>query len=163
MQIRPARDADVLALLRIHNEAVAHSTAIWDETPVDLADREAWFAERTAAGFPVLVAERDGEVGGYATYGPWRPKTGYRHTVENSVYVHPDHQGHGLASGLLDVLLELARGDDDVHRVVAMIEASNTLSTGLHERRGFREVGRMGEVGTKFGRWLDLVILQLDC
>ena len=163
MPIRPATASDVPALLEIHNDAVASTTAIWDETPVDLADRQAWFAERTGTGFPVLVAERDGVVGGYATYGPWRPKSGYRHTVENSVYVHPDHQGHGLASGLLDALLTRARASADVHRVVAMIEASNTLSIGLHERRGFREVGRMSEVGTKFGRWLDLAILQLNC
>jgi phosphinothricin acetyltransferase len=163
MQIRPATAADVPALLRIHNEAVAGSTAIWDETPVDLADRQAWFAERSAAGFPVLVAEDADGVGGYATYGPWRPKSGYRHTVENSVYVHPDHQGRGMATVLLDTLLEQARTSADVHRVVAMIEASNTLSIGLHERRGFCEVGRMSEVGTKFGRWLDLAILQLDC
>ncbi|WP_019144469.1 GNAT family N-acetyltransferase [Aeromicrobium massiliense] len=163
MSVRSATASDVPAIWAIHNEAVAHSTAIWDETPVDLADREAWFAERTAAGYPVLVAERDGVVGGYATYGPWRPKTGYRHTVENSVYVHPGHQGHGLASALLDALVAQAHGADAVHRVVAMIEATNTLSIGLHERRGFREVGRMSEVGTKFGRWLDLAILQLDC
>jgi L-amino acid N-acyltransferase YncA len=161
MTIRDATPDDVAGLLAIHNEAVLTTTAIWDETEVDLDDRAAWLRQRHWAGFPVLVAEVDGVVAGYASYGPWRPKSGYRHTVENSLYVLASHHGRGLGSALLDALLVRARAAD-VHRVVAMIESANTVSADLHARRGFVVVGQMSEVGTKFGRWLDLTIMQLD-
>ncbi|AWB91012.1 GNAT family N-acetyltransferase [Aeromicrobium chenweiae] len=160
MTIRDAVEADLPALLAIHNEAVRTTTAIWDEHEVDLDERRAWFLERQRGGFPVLVTERGGVVAGYASYGPWRPKSGYRLTVENSVYVLAAHHGHGLASTLLDELIVRARSAG-LHRMMAMIESSNTISIGLHERRGFRVVGQMDEVGTKFGRWLDLTVMQL--
>jgi phosphinothricin acetyltransferase len=161
MTIREATRADAPGLLAIHNEAVLTTTAIWDETEVDLPDRVAWLEQRLAAGFPVLVAEVDGVVAGYASYGPWRPKSGYRLTVENSLYVLASHHGRGLGSALIDELLVRAR-TTSLHRMVAMIEASNTVSIDLHARRGFRVVGQMSQVGSKFGRWLDLTIMQLD-
>lgn len=161
MTIRDATPADAAGLLTIHNEAVRETSAIWDETEVDLADRAAWLGDRLAAGLPVLVAEVDGVVAGYASYGPWRPKSGYRHTVENSLYVLASHHGRGLASALFDALLVRAR-HDGLHRMVAMIESSNTISIDLHARRGFRVVGQMPQVGQKFGHWLDLTIMQLD-
>lgn len=159
--IRDAVPSDAPGLLAIHNEAVRDTAAIWDESEVDLADRDAWLRERLAADLPVLVAEVGGVVAGYASYGPWRPKSGYRHTVENSLYVLSSHHGQGLASSLFDALLVRAR-EGDLHRMVAMIESGNTLSIALHERRGFRVVGQMSQVGRKFGRWLDLTIMQLD-
>lgn len=158
---RPATDADVAALLAIHNDAVTGSLAIWDETPEDLAQRGAWLRARQDAGFPVLVVEVDGEVCGYGTYGPWRPKSGYRTTVETSVYVLPPFQGQGLASALVDATIAHAR-DAGLHRMMAMIESGNQLSIALHGRRGFRVVGQMDQVGRKFGRWLDLTVMQLD-
>jgi L-amino acid N-acyltransferase YncA len=159
MTIRDATPSDAAGLLAIHNEAVRTTTAIWDESEV--ADRATWLGDRLAAGFPVLVAEVDGVVAGYASYGPWRPKSGYRYTVENSLYVLASHHGRGLASALFDELLVRARSAG-LHRMVAMIESSNTLSIDLHARRGFLVVGQMSEVGQKFGRWLDLTIMQLD-
>ena len=162
MTVRDATRSDAAALLDIHNEAVRTTTAIWDESEVDLADRETWLRDRLGAGFPVLVAEVDDAVVGYASYGPWRPKSGYRHSVENSLYVLASHHGRGLASALFDALLQRAREEAGPHRMVAMIESSNTLSIDLHARRGFRVVGQMSEVGQKFGRWLDLTIMQLD-
>ncbi|MET0953966.1 MAG: N-acetyltransferase family protein [Aeromicrobium sp.] len=161
MTVREATEADLPGLLAIHNEAVRTTTAIWDESEVDLDDRRAWLLERQAAGFPVLVAEVDGVVAGYSSYGPWRPKSGYRHTVENSLYVLAAHHGHGLASALFDRLIAHAR-DAGFHRMMAMIESSNTVSIGLHRRRDFRVVGQMDQVGTKFGQWLDLTVMQLD-
>lgn len=158
--VRSADPADVPALLAIHNDAIERTTAIWDETPVDLADRAAWLTERRAGGFPVLVAEVDGVVAGYGTYGPWRAKTGYRHTVETSVYVLPASQGRGLASLLVDATVAHAR-TAGLHRMMAMIESGNALSIDLHARRGFEVVGRMDQVGRKFGRWLDLTVMQL--
>lgn len=98
VRIRPASDSDLQAILGIYNDAVQNTTAIWNETLVDLPDREAWFAERRAKNFPVVVAEKDGEVIGYATYGLWRAVEGFRYTMEHSVYVRSDRKGKGRRS-----------------------------------------------------------------
>lgn len=160
VQLRPAKDADLDAILAIHNDAILTSAAIWYDEPVDRADREAWFAERQAMGHPVIVAEVDGVVAGYASYGPWRPRSGYRFTVENSVYLDAAHQGQGLGRALLVELIAVAR-EAGLHMMIANIEASNTASIRLHESLGFEQSGFVREVGRKFDRWLDLAILQL--
>lgn len=160
MIIRDATELDVPTLTAIHNDAIVTTTAIWDETPVEVHERAAWLAERQGAGFPVLVAEIDGAVGGYTTYGQWRPKSGYRLTVEESVYVLPSHRGLGLASSLVDASISHAR-EHGFHQMMAMIESGNELSIALHARRGFEVVGQMDQVGRKFDRWLDLTVMQL--
>ncbi|MET9214880.1 MULTISPECIES: GNAT family N-acetyltransferase [unclassified Nocardia] len=160
MFIRDADKADLPAVLTIHNTNIASSTAIWDTDEVDLDDRLTWFADRTAAGMPILVAEIDGEVAGYASYGQWRPKTGYRFSVENSVYVDERFQRRGVASALLTELVTRATDSGRVHAMIAAIESSNTGSIALHERFGFRTVGELPEVGHKFGRWMDLTLMQ---
>ncbi|MFC4605503.1 GNAT family N-acetyltransferase [Rhodococcus kronopolitis] len=160
MLIRDAGPDDLPGILTIHNEAVLNSTAVWDEETVDIPDRRAWLEGRQEAGFPVLVAVEGDTVAGYASYGTWRTKSGYRHTVENSVYVHADHHRKGIATSLMTELIARAR-DGEVHAMVANIEATNVTSVALHERFGFRVVGQLPEVGVKFGRWLDLTIMQL--
>lgn len=160
MLVRDATTADLPAILEIHNDAIRTTTAIWDEDEVGIDERREWLASRQAAGLPVLVAELDGTVAGFASYGPWRVKTGYRFTMENSVYVHPDRRGCGVANALMPVLIDLARVGD-VHSIVAGVEASNTASIAMHEKFGFRQVGLLPQVGFKFGRWLDLAYLQL--
>ncbi|MGW0172778.1 N-acetyltransferase family protein [Rhodococcus sp. NPDC003322] len=160
MEIRDARDEDLPGILEIHNEAVRNTTAIWDEETVDVADRRAWLEDRRRQGFPVIVAISGGRVAGHASYGVWRAKSGYRHTVENSVYVHPDHHRRGIASALMTELISRARAGR-VHVMVASIESGNTVSIALHERFGFIVVGVMPEVGVKFGRWLDMTYMQL--
>ncbi|MFD4182372.1 GNAT family N-acetyltransferase [Rhodococcus sp. NPDC058514] len=160
MQIRDADIADLPGILEIHNEAVRNTTAIWDEETVDVDDRRAWLEARRRAGYPVLVADAGGRVAGYASYGVWRAKSGYRYTVENSVYVHVDHHRQGIASQLMTELIERARAGS-VHVMVASIESSNATSIALHERFGFRTVAVMPEVGMKFGRWLDMTFMQL--
>ncbi|GGN94476.1 GNAT family N-acetyltransferase [Nocardia rhizosphaerihabitans] len=160
MFIRDADKADLPAVLAIHNTNIAESTAIWDTDEVDLDDRLSWFADRTAAGMPILIAEIDGEVAGYASYGQWRPKTGYRFSVENSVYVDERFQRRGVASALLTELIARAIDSGRVHAMIAAIESSNTGSIALHERFGFRTVGELPEVGHKFGRWMDLTLMQ---
>ena len=159
MLLREAREADLPAILEIYNDAVISSTAIWNEIVVDLDNRKAWLAARRAKGFPVLVAEKDGDVIGYASYGDWRAFDGYRHTVEHSVYVEKSRRGGGVGRALMDALLVHA-GAAGVHVMIAAIEAENTGSIKLHEKLGFRHTGRYAEVGTKFGRWLDLVTMQ---
>lgn len=160
MIIRDAVAADLPQILAIHNEAIANTTANWDENPVDLADRQRWFSGQTQAGLPVIVADVEGVVAGYAYYGPWRPRTGYRHTMENSVYVQVDHQGRGLGDVLLGSVIERAERDAGVKCLVAAIEAANAASISLHAKHGYTEVGRFPQVGVKFGRWLDLVCMQ---
>ncbi|GAA3529985.1 N-acetyltransferase [Aeromicrobium flavum] len=158
--IRAATPADLPAILDIHNEAIENTTAIWDETPVELADRVRWYERLVTSGHPVLVAETGGQVAGYASYGPFRPRSSYRHTVEDSVYVHRDHRRRGIARELLVSLLGEACDAPDVHVVLALIESGNTVSIELHEDLGFEQVGHLAEVGRKFDRWLDLTILR---
>ena len=159
--IRNAVEADLEAIRDIYNDAVANTTAIWNETLVDVANRAAWLKARNAAGFPVLVAVSDtGEVVGYASFGEWRAFDGYRHTVEHSVYVRADQRGAGVGRALMLALIERAEALGK-HVMVAGIESGNLGSIRLHERLGFRETGVMKEVGTKFGRWLDLTFMQL--
>lgn len=160
IDIREASEADLPEILAIYNDAVANTTAIWNETEVDLDNRRAWFAGRRARGFPVLVAARGKDVLGYAAYGEWRAFEGFRHTVEHSVYVAAKARGLGLGRRLLSRLIAVAAGRG-VHVMVACIEAENAASISLHAALGFRHVGRFEEVGRKFGRWLDLTCMEL--
>lgn len=163
MQIR-VRDADrndIEGILAIYNDAVAHTTAIWNEVEVDAKNRSAWLAERQRTGYPVLVAvDEDETVLGYASFGDWRAWDGYRHTVEHSVYIQKHHRGAGIGKTLMVALIERARSLGK-HVMVAGIEAGNEASIRLHEKLGFAYVGRLREVGAKFGQWLDLAFLQL--
>lgn len=158
--IRDASEADLAAIMEIYNDAVANTTAIWNETLVDLGNRQEWFRLRMSKGFPVLVAEVDGQVAGYASYGDWRAFEGFRHSVEHSVYIHSAHRGAGLGRQLMQALIGKA-GERGIHVMIACVEAGNAASIRLHESLGFRNVGTFSEVGTKFGRWLDLTCLEL--
>lgn len=161
MMIRDAEDNDIEGVLAIYNDAVEHTTAIWNDRKVDLGNRLAWLADRRRAGYPVLVAvDPDGAVLGYASFGDWRAFDGYRHTVEHSVYVRADARGGGLGKALMEALIHRARTAGK-HVMIAGIEAGNIGSIRLHEQLGFERVGLLKEVGTKFGSWLDLAFLQL--
>lgn len=161
MRIRDAVDTDIAGIAAIYNDAVQHTTAIWNDTVVDEANRRAWHADRLRLGYPVLVAvDAADAVIGYASFGDWRAFDGYRHTVEHSVYVRGDQRGGGIGRGLMLELIARAR-QIGKHVMVAGIEAGNIPSIRLHESLGFTETGRLPQVGTKFGRWLDLAFLQL--
>ncbi|MBD8124811.1 GNAT family N-acetyltransferase [Pantoea agglomerans] len=162
MIIRAAVASDAEIIAEIYNDAVLNTTAIWNENRIDVANRIAWINSRQQAGFPVIVAadDNDDTVLGYASYGDWRPWDGYRHTVEHSVYVHKDARCKGAGAALMQGLIQLAR-EAGKHVMVAAIESENAASIALHKKLGFIESGRMTEVGTKFGRWLDLTFLQL--
>lgn len=160
MDIRDATTGDLAGIMAIYNDAVLKTTAIWNETQVDLDNRTAWLADRQRAGYPVLVASRDGEVLGYASFGDWRAFDGYRHTVEHSVYVREGQRGGGIGRALMQALIERARGLGK-HVMVAGIESGNLGSIRLHEKLGFTQTGFLPQVGTKFGKWLDLTFLQL--
>ncbi|WP_413990611.1 N-acetyltransferase family protein [Labrys okinawensis] len=160
MTVRPAIEADLPGILGIYNDAVLHTTAIWNWNRVDLANRKAWFEARAKQNYPILVAGAPGEVLGYASYGDWRPFDGYRYTVEHSVYVAQEARGRGIGASLLEALITKAR-EGGKHIMLGGIEAGNVASLALHRRFGFVETGRMPEVGQKFGKWLDLVFMQL--
>ncbi|MPQ70648.1 MULTISPECIES: GNAT family N-acetyltransferase [Pseudomonas] len=159
--IRDAVHADLPAIRDIYNDAVLNTTAIWNEQPVDLGNRQAWFSTRQGQAYPILVIVDSADtVLGYASFGDWRPFEGFRHTVEHSVYVRSDQRGNGLGPQLMAVLIERAR-DCGKHVMVAAIESGNAASIRLHERQGFTITGQMPQVGVKFGRWLDLTFMQL--
>ncbi|MFS4506351.1 N-acetyltransferase family protein [Clavibacter sp. Sh2141] len=160
MRIRPAEPRDIDDLLEIRNDAILNSTALWTDEPVDRAEREAWFLRAAEEGDPILVAEVDGAMAGYGTYGPWRRMSGYRFSVEDSVYVREAFQGRGIGRALVEALVAHARAAGK-RAVFADIEAGNTGSIRLHERLGFRRVGLLPGIGWKYGRPLDLAILHL--
>lgn len=155
-----AATADLPAITEIYAEVVRTSTAVWTERTVTVEDRRRWMELRVAGGHPVIVARDGGEVVGYASYGDWRAWDGYRHTVEHSVYVRGSRRGAGVGRRLVEELIVRARNAEK-HVMIGGIEASNEASLRLHRQLGFVEVARFSQVGVKFGRWLDLVCLQL--
>jgi L-amino acid N-acyltransferase len=161
MQIRAAAVADLPAMLDIYNHIIAHTTAVWHYEPHTLAMRQDWFRQRQQDGYPVYVAQIQGTIAGFCTYGAFRPWPGYRYTVENSVYVAEGYRGRGVAVQLMEVLIAHAK-KNGVHAMVAGIEAQNSTSIALHQKFGFEEVAHFKEVGWKFDRWLDLKFLQLN-
>ncbi|MFT4123735.1 MAG: GNAT family N-acetyltransferase [Microbacteriaceae bacterium] len=160
MRLREATERDLDAILAIYNHSIRGSTALWSDEEVPRSDRAEWFARQRAGGCPVLVAEVGGVLAGYASYAPWRERSGYRFSVEDSVYIADAYQGRGCGRALLAELIARA-GAAGHHRMVADIEAGNLASIRLHESLGFVHSGLVPEVGYKFGRWLDLAILTL--
>jgi phosphinothricin acetyltransferase len=159
MHLRPASEADLPQILAIYNEAVRNTTASYDYTAQTLAVREAWFAQKQAQSLPVLVMAREEEILGFGSYGPFRPWDGYQYTVEHSLYVHPSYRRQGIGKALLAALIEVAF-QQQVHVMVAGIDAENQGSIVLHKQFGFIAVGTLQQVGFKFGRWLDLCFMQ---
>jgi L-amino acid N-acyltransferase YncA len=147
-------------ILDIFNEAIVNSTALYDYQPRTMESMKKWFEAKRAGAFPVIGFEdTDGRLMGFASFGKFRDYPAYKYTVEHSVYVRSDLRGKGLGSALLDgIVAEAERWG--AHAVIGAIDADNTASIALHESHGFAEVGRLPQVGFKFGRWLNLVFYQ---
>jgi phosphinothricin acetyltransferase len=160
MHIRELEDADLGAMTAIYNDAVVNTTAIWNDAIVDVENRRAWVAARKSLGYPVLIAEIEGAVAGYATFADFRAFDGYRFTIEHSIYVDQQFRRRGVARALLPALIDGARAIGK-HVMLGAIAADNEASIRLHAEAGFVEVGRLPQVGRKFDRWLDLVFMQL--
>ena len=158
-EIRAAGEEHLPGIMAIYNHAVENTTAIWNDAVADLENRRDWWRGRIDAGFPVLVAVEGDAVLGYASYGPFRAFAGYRLTVEHSVYVAEAARRRGVGMALLRALEAEARRAY-LHVMLGGIAADNEPSLALHRKLGFRETGRMPEVGRKFGRYLDLVFMQ---
>lgn len=152
--IRAATVADAPAICQIYNHFILHSTATFEEEAIG-ADEMARRIDAVLTRLPFLVAEIDGSVAGYAYATAWKPRSAYRHTVESSVYIAPGCSGMGLGTRLYQALLQALR-ERGVHAVLAGIVLPNEASVALHEAFGFAAVGRMREVGLKFGQWLDV-------
>lgn len=157
--IRPARAGDAPALARIYNHYVRESVATFEEQAVTADDMAARLEHVSGIGLPWLISTRDDAVLGYAYATEWKPRTAYRHTAESTVYLDPEVLGAGLGRALYTTLLsELAQRQ--IHTVLAGISLPNDASVALHERLGFEKVGQLGEVGYKFGRWIDVGLWQ---
>jgi len=158
--IRPALDADIPAVARIYAHAVEHGTASFELTAPNEAEMSRRFNELTAQGFPYLVAVVDETVVGYAYAAPYRARPAYRFTVENSVYVAHDTYRRGVSKALLGAIIE-ACTKKGFRLMVAVIGDSNqAASIGLHEAAGFKHAGVFENIGYKFDRWLDTVLMQ---
>jgi L-amino acid N-acyltransferase YncA len=159
-EIRPATAADLAAITAIYDEAVQTGTATFELIPPDLAEMTRRFETLVAIGFPYLVALQGGRVAGYAYAGPYRPRPAYRFTVENSVYLDPLMQRRGIGAQLLQRLIAdcEARG---YRQMIAVIgDSANAGSIAVHRNAGFQMIGTHPAVGSKFGRWLDTVMMQ---
>nr|WP_199067932.1 GNAT family N-acetyltransferase [Chromobacterium sp. ASV5] len=161
MHIRDANLEDLAAILDIYNEVIATTTAIYNDDPLTAGEFAVWFQDRTSAGYPILLAEDDdGRVLGFSSFGDFRARPGYRFTVEHSVHLAPEARGQGIGTALVQALIPRARALGK-HTMLGAVDADNHGSIRFHEKLGFAQVGRLPQVGFKFGRWLDLVYLQL--
>lgn len=159
MNVRLATLDDAEAIRSIYNVEVLTSTVTFDLVPRSLQDQREWLRARSGA-HAVVVAESDvGEVIGFASLSPYRDRPAYSTSVEDSVYVHRDHQGTGVGRALLSELVDLAAAHG-FHTVIGRIVGGHEASIGLHRSLGFEEVGVEREIGRKFNRWLDVVIMQ---
>ncbi len=160
VQIRAAALSDLPAITAIYRHAVLHGTATFELDPPDLAEMTRRFEVLTAAGFPYLVAVMEDVVVGYAYAGPYRPRPAYRFTVENSVYLDPAAQGRRIGTRLMQDLLAASEKRGYRQMIAVIGDSANVASIGVHVRAGFEMVGTHQNVGFKFGRWLDTVMMQ---
>lgn len=158
--VRSATEGDVPAILDVYNRYIVNSISTFDVEPQTLDEKLAWFRLSTALPYCVVVAGGDGEVLGFASLGPFRSKAAYSHTAENSVYVRPERQANGIGKALLTRTVEIAKASG-LRAIIARIAGDNPASVALHKHCGFRRVGIEREVGYKFERWIDVVVMQL--
>ena len=161
MMIKPVSSAHLPEVSAIFNEAIFHSTALYDYEPRTLEKVIQWHEAHAQSDFPIIGAFDEADtLLGFAAYGSFRPHDGYKFTAEHSVYVRTDARGRGIGETLLTALLAEAR-KRPVHSLIGVIDADNTVSIRLHEKLGFKFCGKIPQAGFKFGRWLDVVFYQL--
>ena len=158
MEIRLANQADAEAVAAIYNHEATRERTTFDLRPRSVAEQREWLAERSGA-HSVIVAVVTGEVAGFASLSPYRTRPGYNTSVESSVFVRRDSLRSGIGRALLERLVELAAGHG-FHTMIARVVGENEASVELHKRCGFELVGVEREVGRKFGRWLDVTVMQ---
>jgi phosphinothricin acetyltransferase len=159
-EIRSAAEADLPFVTGIYTHAVLHGTATFELIPPDLAEMTRRFRALMDGGFPYLVASLDGRVVGYAYAGPYRPRPAYRFTVENSVYLDPSIHRRGIGLGLMQRLIAECEARGYRQMIAVIGDSANAGSIGVHTKTGFTMIGTHPNVGLKFGRWLDTVMMQ---
>ncbi|HEX6565165.1 MAG TPA: GNAT family N-acetyltransferase [Chthoniobacterales bacterium] len=159
IEIRPAENDDLEAILAIYNDAIVNTTAVYDYQPRTADAQRQWFETKKAQRLPVLVAVEIATIIGFGSFGPFRPWPAYQYTVENSLYVDSAFRRKGAGKALLASLVTAAR-TAGYHAMVAGIDATNEASLALHRKVGFEPVAHFREVGWKFERWLDLVFME---
>jgi L-amino acid N-acyltransferase YncA len=159
VDLRLAEIDDAEAIRSIYNLEVTRSTVTFDLVPRSRDDQRAWIEEHGGAHPAIVAVDESGEIVGFGSLGPYRPRPAYATSVENSVYVHGDHQRRGIGRALLQELLRLGTAHG-FHAVFARIVDGHQASIALHEACGFFTVGVEREVGRKFGRWLDVVVME---
>jgi len=158
--IRPSRDPDLPAITAIYAHHVLTGTGTFETVPPTLAEMTARRADVLAKGLPFLVAEERGQVLGYAYCQWFKPRPAYRFSAEDSIYLHPDASGKGLGKELLEVLCAQAEAAG-IRKLIAVIgDSANTASVGVHRSLGFESVGVLKSCGWKFGKWLDVVLMD---
>jgi phosphinothricin acetyltransferase len=159
MPIRDAIEADFDEITAIYNEVLTNSTAIYNDRPTTCQERIAWWKTRQEQGYPVLVATNGDSILGFGTFGDFRSWPGYRLTVEGTIHIHPSARGQGVGTEILKVLVSRAKALGK-HVMIAGVDSENTASLRFLERFGFQRAAFLREVGFKFGRYLDLILLQ---
>ena len=158
--IRFMEERDIPEVLAIYNDIILTSKAVYRYEIQTLDEKVQWFREQQALDNPLLVFEDNGLVAGFATYSQFRPYPGYKYTMEHSVYVHKEHYQKGIATKLMNKLIEIAE-ENGVKTLVAGIDGENIGSIKAHEKLGFEYAGTIKNAGYKFEQWLDLVFYQL--
>jgi L-amino acid N-acyltransferase len=159
VKLRLATLDDAEDIRSIYNVEVLTSTVTFDLVPRSLDDQREWLRARSGAHAVVVAEAGSGQIVGFGSLSPYRDRPAYSTTVEDSVYVHRDHHGQGVGRAVLSELVELAAAHG-FHTVMARIVGGHDASIGLHRSLGFEEVGTEREIGRKFGRWLDVVVMQ---
>jgi phosphinothricin acetyltransferase len=157
--IGPAGMEHLAGITEIYNDAILNTTATFDSCPRTMEEQEEWMGHHDER-HPVLVAIRDGDIVGWGSLSSHNDRCCYQNTVEDSVYVRKDLRGVGIGTKILEALVTVAK-QSGYHAIIARIDAGNEASLGIHGRAGFEEVGRLREVGFKFGRWLDVIFMEL--
>jgi phosphinothricin acetyltransferase len=160
MLVRPAELSDAEALADIYNAEVLGSTATFDLVPRTVEEQRSWQVDRSGVHAVIVAVDDTNTVVGFASLSPFRSRPAYSTTVENSIYVHQDHRGRGIAHVLMVELVETARSHG-FHSMIARIADAQEASVRLHTSVGFELVGTEREVGRKFNRWLDVAVMQL--
>lgn len=160
VELRSFEVKDTQSILDIVNYTILNSTALYDYKTRSFEDQKRILEEKINKGFPVIVAEYEGEIVGFGMYSEFRFREAYKFTVEHSVYVSPVETGKGIGKLIMNKLIEIAKAQG-LHTMIGVIDSENKSSISFHEQFGFKTVGIIKESGYKFDRWLDSVFMQL--
>ncbi|HCI59112.1 MAG TPA: GNAT family N-acetyltransferase [Bacteroidetes bacterium] len=159
MEIRSATADDIPFITEVYNDAIINTTATFDTEVKSIEDRMLWFKNHDG-NHPIIVAENDGVLSGWASLTAWSDRCAYNGTAEVSVYVHKQHRGRGIGKALLEILI-LKGESKGLHYLLSRIASGNEASIHLHTIFGFRHIGIMKEVGFKFGNYVDVHLMEL--